>query len=296
MASGSSCRFLAPSPNGRPTGSSPKASIKHGHGFHTAAVLILVHGSRLAHPPAFRVVTNLGNSSKSFDHVQRRNDARRNSANWPKRRCRMWPCLPHVHSGDHLSGGPAVQPKREGAFSLLAVDLPGGCLVCDMDCPDVRRGHSIPQSTRCDSVPTAGPRLPHSLARGDGQRIQRQTHQSADHWPARREASRSLSQPLFTACGAAGRGPQRRLLFLLIFFGGLNFGREASLRELFFGLFELPGTAFLPVRGMPSSTIENCSLRSAARMRSRITCTRSPERKRRPVRSPMISCVFSRQV
>src|ERR1035437_9134147 len=32
MASGSSCRLLAPSPNGRPTGSSPKASIKHGHG------------------------------------------------------------------------------------------------------------------------------------------------------------------------------------------------------------------------------------------------------------------------
>ncbi len=46
----------------------------------------------------------------------------------------------------------------------------------------------------------------------------------------------------------------------------------------------------------PSSTIENCSLRSCARMRSRITCTRSPARKRRPQRSPTISCVFSRQV
>ncbi len=40
--------------------------------------------------------------------------------------------------------------------------------------------------------------------------------------------------------------------------------------------------AGFPVSGNPSSTIENCSLRSCARIRSSITCTRSPARNRRP--------------
>ena len=74
---------------------------------------------------------------------------------------------------------------------------------------------------------------------------------------------------------------QRRLPFFPNRFFPLGAGVRTSLRFSFFGLAGV-FAAFLPVSGIPSSTIENCSLRSCARMRSRITCTRSPARKLRP--------------
>ena len=52
--------------------------------------------------------------------------------------------------------------------------------------------------------------------------------------------------------------------------------------RLFFFDFEGGGAALLPVSGNSSSTRANWSLRSCARMRSRMTWTRSPARKRRP--------------
>jgi len=117
------------------------------------------------------------------------------------------PRLLYLHSGGHFFGDRSLQPKREGAFPLLAIHLSddrrgcGGRLLEDLD----------PHSVSVDHKPHFSDHLVgvlRTLARHSDQCTEWQNVQSADHRRFRSQAGRDLTKPHSLGAGlsAACRG------------------------------------------------------------------------------------------